>query len=125
MSWGERSCEQYGKCELATMKTCNPDCIEYKSNGKEPDVAPKINKTVSDTGNESEKPNNKPMIVPSNLNHFSKKTEFVVLKGKVFNIQSVSPKKIILKLKGAVNKNNPLPSGIYCIKESDGNLKKV
>lgn len=124
MSWGERSCEKHGKCEIASMKTCNPDCIDYISNGKEPDTLGNINKTVSDTGNETEKPNKGVMIVASNLKHFSKTKEFVVLKGKVFNIQHVSPKKIILKLKGGVNKQHPLPSGVYCIKDKE-NLQNV
>lgn len=66
----------------------------------------------------------KPQIVRSTLPNFSKRSEFVVLKGKVFNIQNVSPKKIILKLKGKTNKDNPLPDGIFCIKE-DAKVKEL
>lgn len=113
---GETSCKKHGGCDVATEKTCNPDCIDYDSNGKEPNTPGKINKPEKPKG---------PMIVPSTLKNFSKRSEFVVMKGKVFNIQSISPKKIILKLKGAVNAKHPLPTGIYCIKEPDGVVKDL
>jgi len=82
-------------------------------------------KAETDGANNESEQSNEPTIVPSNLNHFDKHKEFVVLKEKVFNIQSISPKKIILKLKGSVNKQHPLPTGIYCIKEPSGDFKKV
>jgi hypothetical protein len=41
MSWGERSCENYGTCtRKPTMLNCNVDCRYYHSNGKEPDSRP-------------------------------------------------------------------------------------
>ena len=52
-------------------------------------------------------------IIRSPLKNFSRK-EFVVLKGNVFDIQSISPKKIILRVKG---QNPKLPDGVYVIQK--------
>jgi predicted esterase len=42
MSWGERSCENYGNCtRKPTMFDCNVDCEGYRPNGKEPDSRPR------------------------------------------------------------------------------------
>ena len=55
-----------------------------------------------------------PQVIVSPLKNFSKK-EFVVLKGNVYSIQSITPKKLIFKLKG---RNPKLPDGMYVV--SDG-----
>jgi len=52
-----------------------------------------------------------PKIIKSPLKNFSKK-EFIVLKHNVFTIQSISPKKIILRIKGT---NKELDDGVYVI----------
>ena len=50
-----------------------------------------------------------PRVVRSTLKNFSKK-EFIVLKHNVFTIQSITPKKLVLRIKG---QNPKLPDGIY------------
>lgn len=126
MSWGERSCTKFGKgCEIASMKTCNVDCIDYESNGAEPDSESKFKKIKPP----EKPPEQSPLqakgigIFRSSLPKFSKKIEFVVLKGHIFNIQSVSPKKIILKFKAMTNKKDPLPDGIFCFRDQDNEQK--
>lgn len=52
-----------------------------------------------------------PKIIKSPLKNFSKK-EFIVLKHNVFTIQSISPKKMILRIKGI---NKDLADGVYVI----------
>ena len=56
-------------------------------------------------------------IVRSPFKQFRKSTEFVVLKGLAFKIQSVSTKKIILKLNGKAQEG--VPDGIFCIKPKE------
>jgi len=117
MSWGERSCKKYRNgCEIASMKTCNVSCIDYESNGKKPDSETTM-KIIRDT-KEPKDLNNEVTgnVLRSTLPKFSKGKEFVVLKKHIFNIQSISPKKIILKFKGMTTKENPLPDGIFVIK---------
>jgi len=114
MSWGERSCKKSGKCEIASPPTCNVDCVDYESNGEPQDSIAKIKK--SDPVDVTKEVKKGGQVQRSILKNFSKKKEFVVLKGLVFNIQSVSPKKIILKLKGKTSKKEPIPDGIFVIK---------
>jgi len=39
MSYGERSCINYGKCTLSScMSKCDVNCVKYASNGKKPDT---------------------------------------------------------------------------------------
>lgn len=41
MSWGERSCENYGHCTFAEMHTCNVECNQYRFDGiTKPDSYP-------------------------------------------------------------------------------------
>ncbi len=49
----------------------------------------------------------------STSGNFNKKNEFVVLKGTLFKIQTVSPKKLILKYHGIAN--SEMPDGIFKI----------
>jgi hypothetical protein len=30
MSWGERSCKEYGDCGISSMSKCNKNCISYR-----------------------------------------------------------------------------------------------
>ena len=123
MSWGERSCIHFGNCDIATMYICQCSCNEYISNGKKPDSNAesilKEMKVKNADGKEMTKAPKDMLVVPSTLPNFSKSKEFVVLKGRIFNIQHVSPKKIILKYKGMVKKEQPIPNGIFCLKEQD------
>lgn len=34
MSWGERSCKNFGNCNIATFKTCHNKCNHYEWNGR-------------------------------------------------------------------------------------------
>ena len=123
MSWGERSCKNFGTgCKIATMATCNIDCPSYASNGKDPDSGPKIEKVKPET-KKSVLQKKGVGIFRSKLPKFSKKIEFVVLKGHIFNIQSISPKKIILKFKAMTNEKDPLPDGIFCFRDEDDHQK--
>jgi len=65
---------------------------------------------------------NKPIILRSDLPKFDKMHEFVVLKNHVFFMQSVSPKKIILKFKRKLKEKEALPDGCYIFKDDKGNL---
>ena len=125
MSWGERSCKKFGKdCEIASMNTCNVDCIDYESNGNTPDSESKFKKVkVTEVEEKSMLQKKGIGIFRSKLPNFSKTIEFVVLKGHIFNIQSVSPKKIILKFKAMTNKKDPLPDGIFCFRDQDDGQK--
>ena len=56
------------------------------------------------------------------LDKFDKQHEFVVLKKRIFSIQSVSPKKIILKYKRRLRENDTLPEGLYLFRDKDDKL---
>ena len=63
MSWGERSCNNYGACPIpneCSISTCNVDCIEYKSNGRTPDSFSEAKEIIN------------PVKVISPFNHNSK-----------------------------------------------------
>lgn len=62
-------------------------------------------------------------IVKSPFSTFNKDNEFVVLKGIVFKIQSISPKKIILK-QYTVSVDD-LADGVYCFRNKRMELKNV
>jgi hypothetical protein len=49
MSWGERSCKEYGDCGISSMSKCNTECVNYRHNGKIPD-SPKVKFTVGNLG---------------------------------------------------------------------------
>lgn len=68
--------------------------------------------TVTKEVNQAAKPKNDLTMVQSNLPGFRKQNEIVVLKNKVFRIQSISPKKLILKL---IDTSKNTPDGIYCM----------
>lgn len=121
--WGERSCKKHSKCEIASEKTCNVDCIDYVSNGGFPDSTNKFVKEEEAKKEKSPLQKKGISIFKSNLPNFSKQMEFVVLKGHIFTIQSVSPKKIILKFKSMVNTSDPIPDGIFCFRDEDDNQK--
>jgi hypothetical protein len=54
-------------------------------------------------------------FVKSPFPNFSKKQEGIVLKGKLYKIQSISPKKLVLKIH-ATAPNGMDEDGIYCLK---------
>ncbi len=58
----------------------------------------------------------------SGLAKFSKVNEFIVLKKHVFEIQSVSVKKIVLKFKRKLNKSDSLADGCYVFTDKNDEL---
>lgn len=114
MSWGERSCVVFGKCDIANEKICNVDCLSYRCNGEPPDSVAKFTKSDMPPKEPTEPKEKQVQMVQSTFPNFSKTKEFIVLKGHIFHIQSVSPKKLVLKLKG---KDKKLPNGIFALKE--------
>lgn len=43
MSYGERSCLQYGRCDIGAAEQCNVDCSKYDNDHvTKPDSTPKI-----------------------------------------------------------------------------------
>jgi len=53
---------------------------------------------------------------------FDKQHEFIILKKHVFEIQSVSPKKVILKYKRKLNKTDHIADGIYVFTDGEDKL---
>lgn len=68
--------------------------------------------TTARHGNQEPAPKKDLTMVRSTLPGFRKQNEIVVLKNRVFKIQSVSPKKLILKL---IDNIKNTPDGIYCM----------
>ena len=58
----------------------------------------------------------------SGLGKFDKKHEFMVIKKHIFEFQSVSPKKIILKYKRKLNKTDNIADGCYVFVDKDDKL---
>lgn len=108
MSWGEQSCIKYGSCKTATYMTCNRKCAFYELN---PGY-----KVMEDVKPEAE---GGPQIVRSPNTTFNKREDMVVLGGKIFEIQSITPKKILLKYRQKMTKaksGQMLPDGVFCFK---------
>lgn len=83
------------------------------------DAEPKSDQ-VEDIDDQLENNKEGAKIIRSPLKNFSRK-EFIVLKGNVFDIQSISPKKIILRIKG---QNPKLPDGAYVIQKPGETVKE-
>jgi len=62
---------------------------------------------------EAEEKEAKPILQFSTLPKFDKHHEFVVMKNHVFQFQSISPKKLILKFKRKLNDKENIPDGCY------------
>lgn len=108
MSWGERDCKDWGDCKIANMGTCNKSCEYYTVN--------KDHKAIEAIAPPSE---GGPTIVRSTNERYNKKEDMIVLKGDIFEIQSLSPKKMILRLKKNLTESNRkegnyLPDGVFC-----------
>jgi len=99
-------CKMDGNCvEFTTDENCNTECEFYNP----------VDETIPESI-EQQIANSKPVLQFSNLPKFDKKHEFVVLKKHVFQLQSISPKKIILKFKRKFNQNENIPDGCYIFK---------
>lgn len=112
MSEGNRKCKSFGECEdFTTAEECTTACKSY---------VPKNPNEVMELPDEVEAPELK--LEYSNLPKFDKKHEFFVMKGHVFLMQNVSPKKIILKYRKKLKESDKLQDGCYVFKDMDGNL---
>lgn len=116
MSCGEESCKMYGNCvEFTTEDKCNPSCDFY--NPKDDLLSEKMEKDIEE---QLERPEVK--LELSNLPKFDKIHEFFVIKGHVFLMQSVSPKKIILKFKRKLKESDKLNDGCYVFRDQEEKL---
>ncbi|MHA1739238.1 MAG: hypothetical protein ACTSWD_11680 [Candidatus Heimdallarchaeota archaeon] len=102
-----------------TAETCNDSCEYY--NPEDDSISPEMESLVKE---EIKKSKNEKDI---NLKHsamekFDKNHEFVVLKKHVFELQSISPKKIILKYKRKLNKTDNINDGIYVFTDRNDEL---
>lgn len=118
MSWGEQSCKLFQNCPEATVKTCNVDCEIYNPvDGIEPTTISKKDDVAKE---EPQGLATMSTIKLSDLPKFDKNLEFVVLKKHIFYMQSISPKKIILKFKRKLKSTDTLPDGVYCFHDTAG-----
>lgn len=102
---------------------CNPACTSYVP--IDPEMANKLeNLAVSvDEVIEKKSKNDKDINLKiSGLEKFNKKHEFIVLKHHIFEMQSISPKKIILKFKRKLNNTDNIKNGIYVFVDRDDEL---
>lgn len=103
----EEPCKVYGKCNnFTTEENCNPGCEFYAPAGEIQELP-----EIPDV-----------RMIVSNLPKFDRFHEFFVIKKHVFIMQSVSPKKIILKFKRKLKETDRLPDGCYVFKDSEDEL---
>lgn len=115
MSEGEKRCKLFGGCaNFTTADKCNTSCDFY--NPKNPDEVLEIPKEVV------EEKKSDVTMAPSDLPKFDKFHEFFVIKRHVFIMQSVSPKKIILKYKRKLKKSDNLADGCYIFRNQNNEL---
>ena len=100
--------------EFTIKEKCNADCEFY--NPVDDHITEKVEEQIKES---------KPVLQFSPLPKFDKNFEFVVLKNHVFQFQSISPKKIILKFKRKLNKAESMQDGCYIFKNpGDGVMLK-
>ena len=63
-------------------------------------------------------------LIKSTGENFVKEKDIIVLKGHMFFIQSISPKKLILKLVRRFKQEETLVDGIFCYIDKNNKLKK-
>lgn len=119
MSEGNIKCKMFKSCNhYTTVDKCTTACEFY--NPKNPNEVIDIPKEVIAQAEAKEQPDLK--LELSNLPKFDKIHEFFVMKSHVFMMQSVSPKKIILKYKRKLKKSDNLADGCYIFKDAKGEL---
>lgn len=110
-------CKMEGNCtEYTIAENCNPTCDFY--NPIDEHIPEDVQKQLDKE--EIIKKSN-PILEFSSLLKFDKTHEFIVLKKHVFQMQSISPKKIILKFKRKLNEKDAISDGCYTFK--DQNMK--
>lgn len=105
MSWGQKDCVLFGSCKVATVATCNTKCEGY--------VLDPEYKAVASVAPPSE---GGPQIRRSEGTKFSKAEDMIVLGGKIFEIQSITPKKMLLRYRQKMSqtaKATELPDGVF------------
>lgn len=114
---GEKRCKMFGNCtNFTTHETCTTGCEFYVP--KNPDEELALEEEVV----ENEKKERDIVLGYSTLPKFDKKHEFFIMKKHVFVIQSVSPKKIVLKYKRRLNNTDGISDGCYTFKNKEGKL---
>ena len=103
-----------------TAETCNPSCEFYNPvNGKVPEeIELKAEEQIKA---EDKNPNDINLKI-SAMEKFDKLHEFVVLKRHVFQMQSISPKKIILKFKRKLKETDKIQDGCFVFVDKDDKL---
>lgn len=120
MSNGTTKCKMHGNCNLGKeAKDCTTACENY--NPKNPNETMEITEEMMEQEKKSKNPNDVNLKI-SKMERFDTKHEFVVLKKHVFEFQSISPKKIILKYKRKLNKTDQLADGVYVFTDKDNEL---
>ena len=118
----EKKCKMVGNCnEFTTEDKCNSSCDFYNSGDVEILSEEMEKKVEAELKKESlKRPDVR--LEYSDLPKFDKGHEFFVMKKHVFLIQSVSPKKIILKFKRKLSQTDALQDGCYVFKDQKGEV---
>jgi len=117
MSKGNTKCKMFGDCNHYSEEEadkCTTVCEFY--NPKNPEEVVEMPDEVV----EDKRPDVK--LELSNLPKFDKKHEFMVMKKHVFTMQSISPKKIILKYQRRLKDSDNLADGTYIFKDQQDKL---
>ena len=116
MSQGNTKCKLFGNCpNFTTADKCTTGCHFYVS--KNPDEMVEISDKV-----DTEIKGDLIKLLASDLPKFDKKHEFFVMKRHVFILQSVSPKKIVLKYKRKLSNTDGLTDGCYIFRDQKDKL---
>lgn len=98
---------------------CNPTCTHY--NPVDESVSTELEELIEEEVKKTK--NQKDINLKlSGMEKFNKTHEFVVLKKHVFEFQSISPKKIILKYKRKLNKTDKIADGCYVFTDKNDEL---
>ena len=120
MSEQIRPCKMVDNCNHEqTAETCNKDCEYYN-----PEDDSELINSLPEEEIKMDNGKTRTKIVNSGFEKFNKSHEFIVLKKHVFEIQSVSPKKLILKFKRKLKKDDVIMDGCYVFK-TGGEIQNV
>ena len=141
MSWGAKDCMSYGDCTIANVKDCNSKCDYYvpvkrcamcngvqmetpyglvceNGHGGAESIGCEEQEGVATNINHIEQPISAPQLIRSPFNRFDIKKEVVILHGNIYEVQSVTPKKVVLKFKKGLTKgvhdlNTTMIDGVF------------
>jgi len=112
---GEKRCKMFGNCtHFTTTEACTTACEFY--NPKNPEEVVEMPDEIM----EEKRPD--VVLSLSDLPKFDKTHEFMVMKKHVFLMQSISPKKIIMKYKRKLKETDKLADGCYVFRDQKGEL---